>query len=163
MSNFDDQFSEDFGEEGRNTPDQQDQGDNNPLVNNEVRREARITSQSAITGLGPSGPEFIERKILEYNAPPVFAYEGATHWIYVINEEYNFFQRKECVLLYSNFPYEEHEVINNLPHKTLVRVLDEAVGRRNEFYRVQPFTEDGRLVDTIGFVHVNNLSVIEIF
>ena len=157
MSKFEDKFGDDFGEEGRNTLDQQDQGDNNPLVNNEVRREARITSQSAITGLGPSGPEFIERKILEYNAPPVFAYEGATHWIYVINEEYNFFQRKECVLLYSNFPYEEHEVINNLPHKTLVRVLDEAVGRRNEFYRVQPFTEDGRLEDTIGFVHVNNL------
>ena len=97
-----------------------------------------------------------ERRVLEYNAPPILPCDNATHWIYVINEDYNFFQRQECVVLFSNFPYEQHEIVDYLKHKTNVRVVDSAIGRGGEYNRIQVLDDDCNVVNA-GIVHINNL------
>jgi|7_EtaG_2_1085326.scaffolds.fasta_scaffold03184_2 hypothetical protein len=123
-----------------------------------VRDNAMVDSRG-ILRTGPGSSEFIERRILEYNTPPINSCELATHWVYVINEEYNFFQRQECVVLFSDFPYNQHEIVDYLSHKTNVRVVEDTIGRNGEYYRIEALDENCNVVSA-GIVHIDNLRAI---
>ena len=145
MSDFNDQFRN-FGP---------DLGATDPEEGTGNVREEVLGGQDRPGGVRNIVTPF-ERRILQYNAPPILPCDDATHWIYVINEDYNFFQRKECVILYSDFPYLPHETVTLMKHKTEVRVLDANIGRRGEFNRVEVLDENCNVVYT-GIVHGSNL------
>jgi hypothetical protein len=121
--------------------------------------------QSVLTGIGRAVAESAgsnrQLMIAAYNEPPDVAQNSiATHWAYVINEDYDFSRTRQLVKIYSKFPYIDNKPIASIEHKTLLQIVEENIGVNNSFHKVKILSDDRTASDIEGMISIQNIKVL---
>ena len=125
---------------------------------NRNQGNANIGNANVSDNIDRQSDLLFSRTKVKYDTPPIVPDEtDATHWVYVVNEDYNFFKESECAVLYSDFPYNDDTQLLALHHKTLVKVLEEGIGRNNEYYLVEVVGMNTEINGTVGVVSYKNI------